>query len=74
MGVLVGIPMSYLALEVLASAFSTEFFTFYTTVYPTTVLGSSLVVFLTAIIVQWLLVRGFRKMDLAVETKRRTVG
>ncbi|MFX0044997.1 MAG: FtsX-like permease family protein [Candidatus Hermodarchaeota archaeon] len=72
--VLLGVPMSFVALEELASAFSTEFFTFYTTISLTTVLVSALTIFFTAIIVQWFLVRGFRKLDLAAETKRRTVG
>ncbi len=74
LGILIGVPMSYFALEELAGSFTTDFFTFFITIYPLTVVLSSLIVFVATISIQWFLVRGFRKMDLAAETKRRTVG
>ncbi|MFQ5833697.1 MAG: ABC transporter permease [Candidatus Thorarchaeota archaeon] len=73
-GIVIGVPLSYVGLYELASAFTTDFFTFYILIEPSTILISALLLFFASIIVQFFFVRGFRGMDLAQETKRRTVG
>jgi putative ABC transport system permease protein len=70
-GIILGIPFAYLALFELGASFSTDFFEFITIIKPVTSVISAAIIVLTTIIVQWLFVRRFNKMDLAQETKRR---
>lgn len=73
-GLLLGVPMSHFALLELGSAFQTDFFTFVIEIYPMTYIISAVALVSIALIVQWLLLRGFNRMNLAQETNKRFSG
>lgn len=70
-GLALGVPLSHAALNELANAFNNDFFEFLVGIYAQTMILSVLAVFVASIVVQWIVVRGFRHMDLVQETKRR---
>ncbi len=72
--IILGIPMSFESLTEMAASFSNDFLEFVVAIGPTTIWISIAIIFVATVLVQWFFVRGFRRMDLAQETKRRTVG
>ena len=69
--IILGIPISYEALVEMGASFSNDFMDLLITIEPITYLISIAIIFVATLLVQWFLVRGFRKMNLAQETKRR---